>query len=110
MVDGSPPRRALYRAAREETREAAGHQSAKLRLALENADEWRPAREASATPLLAGPLAEVERAIAARNAERIEIRLADLTAGCNASHAMEKVPFFEVRGPGDAGAARRSAR
>jgi hypothetical protein len=100
----------LYRAVRAGSWDAAAYQAAKLRLALENALERRPARRASATPFLAGQLAEVEHAIAARDAARIEPRLADLTAGCNACHAMEKVPFFEVRDPGDPGSPRRSAR
>jgi hypothetical protein len=73
----------LHRAARAGSWDAAAYQAAKLRLAMENALERRPARQASAAPFLAGPLAEVELSIAARDAARIETRLAELTAGCN---------------------------
>jgi hypothetical protein len=71
----------------------------KIRLAIENGLERRPKRAASAQPFLAGPLAGTAEAIAARDPKLFAERFEALTAGCNACHATEKVPFFEVRPP-----------
>ena len=89
----------LYWAGRDGNWEAAAYHAGKIRLAIENGLERRPKRAASARPFLAGPLAAVEQAAAARDAAGFASRFADLSAGCNACHAMEKVPFFEVRPP-----------
>jgi hypothetical protein len=89
----------LYWAGRDGNWEAAVYHAGKIRLAIENGLERRPKRAASARPSLAGPLAAIEQAAAARDAEGFAARFAELTAGCNACHAMEKVAFFEVRPP-----------
>jgi len=89
----------LYWAGRDGNWEAAAYHAGKIRLAIENGLERRPKRGASARPFLAGPLVAIEQAAAARDAVGFAARFADLTAGCNACHAMEKVPFFEVRPP-----------
>jgi hypothetical protein len=89
----------LYWAGRDRNWEAAVYHVEKIRLAIENGLERRPKRTASAQPFLAGPLAATAEAIAARDSKLFAQRFEALTAGCNACHAMEKVPFFEVQAP-----------
>jgi hypothetical protein len=78
---------------------AAAYELQKLRLAIENGLERRPKRAASARPFLAGPLAAMDEAVAARDPKLFENRFQELTAGCNACHAQEQVPFLEIRPP-----------
>lgn len=89
----------LYWAGQDANWEAAAYELEKMRLAIENGLERRPKRAASARPFLAGPLAAVGDAVAARDPELFAARFQDLTAGCNACHAMEQVAFFEIRPP-----------
>ena len=89
----------LHWAGRDANWEAAAYQVQKMRLAIENGLERRPKRAASARPFLAGPLAAMDEAVAVRNPELFAARFQGLTAGCNACHAMEQVPFFEIRPP-----------
>jgi hypothetical protein len=89
----------LYWAGRDENWDAAAYHAQKIRLAMENGLERRPKRAASARPFLAGPLAALEEAVAARDPRLFAQRFDDPTAGCNACHAAEKVAFFEVRTP-----------
>jgi hypothetical protein len=89
----------LYRAGRDANWDAAAYQVAKIRLAIENGLERRPKRAESARSFLAGPLAAMERAVGARDAERFAARFEELTEGCNACHAREQVAFLEVRPP-----------
>lgn len=89
----------LHWAGRDANWEAAAYALEKLRLAIENGLERRPRRADSARPFLAGPLAAMEAAVAARDAELFAVRFRDLTAGCNACHRLEQVPFFEVQPP-----------
>jgi hypothetical protein len=46
-----------------------------------------------------GPLAAMERAVGARDAERLAARFEELTEGCNACHSREQVEYLEVRPP-----------
>ena len=89
----------LYWAGQDANWEAAAYELQKMRLAIENGLERRPKRAASARPFLAGPLVAMEQAVSARDPEDFAARFADLTEGCNPCHAMEKVPFFQVRPP-----------
>lgn len=89
----------LYWAGRDGNWRAAAYHVDKIRLAIENGLERRPQRAASARPFLEGPLAAVGAAVAARDPRRFAARFDDLTRGCNDCHALEKVPFFEVRPP-----------
>src|SRR3990172_2250468 len=89
----------LHWAGRDANWEAAAYQVQKMRLAIENGLERRPKRAASARPFLAGPLVAMEQAVSARDPEDFAACFADLTEGCNPCHAMEKVPFFQVRPP-----------
>jgi hypothetical protein len=89
----------LYWAGREANWDAAGYHVAKIRLAIENGLERRPKRAASAQPVLAGPLAAMGEAVAARDPRLFAERFESLTASCNHCHAQEKVSFFEVRPP-----------
>lgn len=79
--------------------DAAAYQAMKIRLALELAVERRPKRRATMQPFLVGSLAALEQAIAARDGSRFDEGFEALTAGCNACHAAEQVPFFRVVPP-----------
>jgi hypothetical protein len=89
----------LYWAGQDGNWGAAAYELQKIRLAIENGLERRPKRAASARPFLAGPLAAMDEAVAARDPERFAARFRELTAGCNACHAQEQVAFFEIRPP-----------
>jgi hypothetical protein len=89
----------LYWTGEDANWEAAAYELQKLRLAIENGLERRPKRATSARPFLAGPLAAMDEAVAARDPKLFETRFQELTAGCNACHALEQVPFFEIRPP-----------
>jgi hypothetical protein len=79
--------------------DAAAYQATKIRLALELAVERRPKRGPSMQPFLVGSLSALEQAIAARDGSRFDESFEALTAGCNACHAAEQVPFFRVVPP-----------
>jgi hypothetical protein len=79
--------------------EAAAYQLSKIRLAIENGLERRPKRAKSARPFLAGPLTAMDGAVAAGDAELFAARFRELTAGCNACHTAEEVPYFEIGPP-----------
>ena len=89
----------LYFAGQERNWDAAAYHAAKIRLAVENGIERRPKRAASARPFLEGPLASITEAAAARDPKAFSARFEELTGACNACHAREGVPFFEVRPP-----------
>jgi hypothetical protein len=89
----------LYWAGRDGNWEAAAYQVEKIRLAIENGLERRPKRAASAADFLNGPLASLQQAVASRSRARFDPAFEALTAGCNACHAREGVPFFAVRAP-----------
>lgn len=89
----------LYWAGEDANWDAAAYELQKLRLAIENGLERRPKRAASARPFLAGPLAAMDAAVAARDPGLFGSRFEELTAGCNACHASEQVPFFEIHPP-----------
>lgn len=90
----------LYWAGQDANWEAAAYELQKMRLAIENGFERRPKRAPSARPFLAGSLAAMDEAVAARDPELFATRFQALTAGCNACHALEQVSFFEIRPPG----------
>jgi hypothetical protein len=91
--------RELYWAGEDANWDAAAYQLQKLRLAIENGLERRPKRASSARPFLEGPLTAMDAAVAARDPQHFAARFQDLTAGCNACHAKEQVPFFEILPP-----------
>lgn len=89
----------LYWAGQDGNWEAAAYQLKKIRLAIENGLERRPKRAVSARPFLHGSLAAMDEAVAVRDPKLFASRFQDLTADCNACHALEQVSFFEVRPP-----------
>ncbi len=89
----------LYWAGQDANWDAAAYELQKMRLAIENGLERRPKRALSAEPFLAGPLPAMDEAASARDPQLFAARFRDLTAGCNACHAREQVPFFEIRPP-----------
>lgn len=76
----------------------ARYQVAKIRTSITNALERRPRRAASAAAFEA-PLAEVERAVEARDGAALDASLVGLTAACNTCHVAEDVAFITVAPP-----------
>ncbi len=99
MVETAYRHAELYWAGSDGNWEAAAYHLRKMRLAIENGLERRPKRSASAQPFLAGSLAAMEEVVSARDSQRFGPGFDAFTAACNACHAMEQVPFFEVRVP-----------
>lgn len=89
----------LYWAGQDANWGAAAYELQKMRLAIELGLERRAKRAHSAEAFLAGPLRAMDEAISVRDPQLFAARFQDLTAGCNACHAQEQVPFFEVRPP-----------
>lgn len=89
----------LYWAGEDGNWDAASYELQKMRLAIENGLERRPKRGPSAQPFLAGPLAAMDEAVAARDPELFGARFQELTAGCNACHVQEQVSFFAIHPP-----------
>jgi len=89
----------LYWAGQDANWRAAAYELDKIRVAIENGLERRPKRADSAQAFLAGPLPAMDEAVSAQDPDLFAVRFHDLTDGCNACHAREQVPFFEVRPP-----------
>jgi len=91
----------LYWAGTDGNWEYAGYQAGKMRLALDNALERRPKRQASTAEIFFPALERVESAIAARDRKKFPAAFEAMTASCNACHAAEGVPTFRVAPPDD---------
>lgn len=88
----------LYWAGRDENWGFAQYQLEKIRTAIANGLERRPARATSAR-MIDAPLASVERAIEARDPAAFDRDFDQLTATCNACHRAERVEFVTVAVP-----------
>lgn len=89
----------LYWASEDGNWPYAAYQRDKLRLAMDLALERRPGRAASAESFFDPALEGVREAVEAQDPALFAERFANLTAACNACHAAEQVPSFEVRQP-----------
>jgi hypothetical protein len=89
----------LYWAGQDENWGYAAYQAEKIRLAIQQGLERRPKRAASAEHFLQAALPELEQAVRAQDRMLFDQNFRALTASCNACHAMEKVPFFNVQPP-----------
>ena len=89
----------LHWAGEDENWEYAMYHAEKLRTAMEQGFERRPAREASAADFLGSDLPAVKEAIEEGDYELFNERMDVLTNSCNICHAMEEVPFMQVERP-----------
>jgi hypothetical protein len=89
----------LYWAGQDENWGYAEYQIEKIRLAIEQGLERRPKRAAAAQSFLKAALPQMQEAIKAQDRLLFDQNFQSLTMSCNACHAMEKVPFFEVQPP-----------
>ncbi len=88
----------LYWAGQDRNWDYAKYQVEKIRTAVRNGIERRPARAKSAQ-MLESALPGVEEALRAKDPVRFADRFAALTATCNACHHAERVPFVHVQTP-----------
>jgi hypothetical protein len=77
----------------------AAYQLDKIRHTIELGIERRPKRSASAQGFLKGAIPHLKEAIDSKDQTMFRQRFTILTANCNACHAMEKMPFVQVRPP-----------
>ncbi|MEZ5988386.1 MAG: hypothetical protein R3F30_04560 [Planctomycetota bacterium] len=88
----------LYWAGEDHNWELAGHEVEKIRLAIDDAVERRPARATSAR-MIDGALAGMVEAIDAQDPMKFEKQFTNLTATCNTCHKVEKMPYVVVYPP-----------
>ena len=88
----------------------ADYQQTKIGVALENALVRRPKRRVSAENLFLNSLAAMKVAVTRRETAGFEKAFTDLTAACNACHAAEGFPSFQVQYPTDRRSSIRTAR
>jgi hypothetical protein len=101
MVEMGHRHQELYWAGEDANWAYAEYQVAKLELSLENALERRPKRRASAEASFLPQLAELGRAVSARDGGEFEGAFVRLTSACNACHAAEGVASFHVDVPSE---------
>lgn len=89
----------LYWAGRDQNWGYAAYQVDKIRLAIENGLERRPARTASAQPFLNDALQAVKQSIEQQDSTLFFEKFPKLTHACNTCHAAEAVGFFVVQAP-----------
>lgn len=88
----------LYWAGKDSNWGYASYQLAKIETAVANGVERRPKRAASAR-MLEAPVAELKRALLARDSAAFDGAFTSLTATCNTCHQAEQVPFLRVAPP-----------
>ena len=91
----------LYWAGVDQNWPYAAYQAEKIRTAIENGLERRPARAASAGPFLDEVLPAVVRTIEARDSAGFRTNFGSLTGACNSCHAAESMEFVVVTIPTD---------
>jgi len=99
MVETGYRYTALFFAGEDRNWEFANYQATKLKLAIENGLQRRPARAASAQGFLNATLPAVLDAIKGKDAAGFRRTFAAMTATCNSCHAAEKVGFMNVVTP-----------
>jgi len=89
----------LYWAGQDGNWDYARYQIEKIALALDRGLARRPARAASAQPFVNYSIPEMEEAIEAEDQEVFLQTFELFTRSCNACHAAENVPHFNVKIP-----------
>ena len=99
MVETGYRYQELYWAGVDQNWEYAAYQAEKIKVAIGNGLERRPKRAASAEYFLNEALPAMEKTLRKRDTTAFLEGIQLLTANCNACHAKEKVPFFNVQIP-----------
>ena len=99
MVETGYRYQELYWAGKDENWEYADYQLEKIQKALENGLERRPKRKSSAQHFLTVTLPQMNEALKKRDTVVFNKNFQMLTNSCVSCHAMEKVPFFNVKTP-----------
>lgn len=99
MVETGYRYQELYWAGQDENWDYAKYQLDKIKLAMENGFVRRPKRAKSAEVFMNEVLPAMQKAVAAKNTAVFSKNFQMLTANCNACHALEKLPFFNVQPP-----------
>ncbi len=99
MVETGYRYQELYWAGQDENWQYADYQLKKIRLTIENGLERRPKRAQSARPFLNTILPEMQNAIDSKDTVLFNKNMLLFTESCNSCHAMEEVPFFNVKIP-----------
>ncbi len=89
----------LYWAGEDRNWELAAYQIEKIRSAMENGFERRPAREPSAASFMETSLPSLESAVRERDPVLFEDRFLALTLSCNRCHADEGMGYARVTRP-----------
>lgn len=101
MVETGYRYQELYWAGIDQNWEYAEYQVEKIKLAIESGLERRPKRVESAEHFLKEALPAMGEVLKKRDSTAFLEGLQMLTVNCNACHAKEKVPFFNVQFPLD---------
>ena len=89
----------LFWAGQDENWEYANYQLEKIKVAIENGLERRPKRAESAAHFLTHALPDMQKSLDSKATAIFNEGFQMLTTNSNSCHAMEKVPFFNVRIP-----------
>lgn len=88
----------LHWAGQDKNWEFAKYQSEKIRTAIRNGIERRPARAQSAQ-MIYPSLDALEEALKSKSKAQFKTAIENLRNTCNACHSAEKVPFIQVQFP-----------
>ncbi len=89
----------LYWAGYDSNWDYARYQIEKIALALDRGLERRPARAASAESFMNHAIPEMKNAVDSEDPDLFKRTFEDFTRSCNACHAAEQVPHFNVKKP-----------
>jgi hypothetical protein len=89
----------LYWAGEDENWDYARYQIEKIALAMDRGLERRPARAESARSFMNQSIPEMEQAVESEDPEHFMREFENFTQSCNACHAAEEVPHFNVKIP-----------
>jgi hypothetical protein len=101
MVETGYRYQELYWAGQDQNWEYANYQIDKIKIAIENGLERRSKRAKSAEHFLTSVLPEMKKSIESKDTAIFNRGLQTMTINCNSCHALEKVPFFNVKIPTD---------
>lgn len=90
----------LYFAGKSSNWDYALYQLEKIKVAIENGYERRPARKTSSENLFLGkPYFDLSQAIKAKDQKRFNKAFSATTTACNHCHTVERVPFIKIDEP-----------
>ena len=89
----------LYWAGKDNNWDYAKYQLEKMKIAVEYGLERRPNRAKSAELFLNNAIPEMQKSVDSKDTVLFNRNFQMLMMNCNSCHALEKVPFFEVKTP-----------